>query len=228
MLCKMRITLLCQGKFVAPTVEEMQIAAKNLNIRLNRENENFSAIQRLSKAYGHIDILHDKLMKEEISKDEYVRKEIPLGENRLNAWAVRCEVTKSENPGQQLKGKLKGKTIALKDNINLKGFPLRNGTHASFIPDQDAVVVQRILDEGGKIVGKTNCEYLCLSGNSATGFTGEEGKRVQNPHKENYSAGGSSSGSGVVVATGEVDCALGGDQGGSIRIPSSLCGKTIR
>src|ERR1043166_9399496 len=47
---------------------------------------------------------------------------------------------------------------------------------------------------------------------------------VHNPHKRGYSAGGSSSGSAVLVATGEVDMAIGGDQGGSIRIPSSFCG----
>jgi amidase len=47
---------------------------------------------------------------------------------------------------------------------------------------------------------------------------------VHNPHKKGYSAGGSSSGSAVLVALGEVDMALGGDQGGSIRMPSSFCG----
>ena len=47
---------------------------------------------------------------------------------------------------------------------------------------------------------------------------------VHNPHKMGYSAGGSSSGSAVVVATGEVDMAIGGDQGGSIRMPASFCG----
>ena len=47
---------------------------------------------------------------------------------------------------------------------------------------------------------------------------------VHNPHKMGYSAGGSSSGSGVVVALGEADMAIGGDQGGSIRMPASFCG----
>ena len=47
---------------------------------------------------------------------------------------------------------------------------------------------------------------------------------MHNPYKMGYSAGGSSSGSGVVVALGEADMALGGDQGGSIRMPSSWCG----
>ncbi len=59
-----------------------------------------------------------------------------------------------------------------------------------------------------------------MSGGSHTGAVGA----VHNPHKMGYSAGGSSSGCGVVVALGEVDMAIGGDQGGSIRMPSSFCG----
>src|SRR4029077_8567084 len=47
---------------------------------------------------------------------------------------------------------------------------------------------------------------------------------VHNPHKRNYSAGGSSSGSAVLVALGEADMAIGGDPGGSLRMPSSFCG----
>jgi amidase len=81
-------------------------------------------------------------------------------------------------------------------------------------------VVTRMLDAGATIIGKTVCEYFCFSGGSHTSATGP----VHNPHKTGYSAGGSSSGSGVVVALGEADMALGGDQGGSIRIPSSFCG----
>lgn len=78
----------------------------------------------------------------------------------------------------------------------------------------------RILDAGGTIVGKAHCEYFCLSGGSHTNATGP----VHNPHKMGYSAGGSSSGSGALVGGGEVDMAIGGDQGGSIRMPASFCG----
>ena len=119
-------------------------------------------------------------------------------------------------------GKLAGKTIALKDNICLAGVPMMNGasTLEGYTPDIDATIVTRILDAGGTIVGKTHCEYFCFSGGSHTNATGP----VHNPHSMGYSAGGSSSGSGVVVATGEADMAIGGDQGGSIRIPASFCG----
>ena len=100
----------------------------------------------------------------------------------------------------------------------LAGVPMMNGaaTLEGYVPDIDATVVQRILDAGGTIVGKAHCEYFCLSGGSHTNATGP----VHNPHKMGYSAGGSSSGSAVLVALGEVDMALGGDQGGSIRMPA--------
>src|SRR5213594_4628472 len=119
-------------------------------------------------------------------------------------------------------GKLKGKRVAVKDNIMLAGVPMMNGasTLEGYVPDFDATVVSRILDEGGEIIGKTHCEYFCLSGGSHTNATGP----VHNPHKMGYSAGGSSSGSAVLVALGEADMAIGGDQGGSIRMPASFCG----
>jgi amidase len=102
------------------------------------------------------------------------------------------------------------------------GVPMMNGasTLEGFVPDFDAVIVTRLLDAGAEIVGKTHCEYFCLSGGSHTNATGA----VHNPWKMGYSAGGSSSGSAVVVALGEADMAIGGDQGGSIRMPSSFSG----
>ena len=104
----------------------------------------------------------------------------------------------------------------------LAGVPMMNGasTLEGYMPEVDATIVTRILDAGGTILGKAHCEYFCLSGGSHTNATGP----VHNPHKRDYSAGGSSSGSAVLVALGEADMAIGGDQGGSIRMPSSFCG----
>jgi amidase len=77
-----------------------------------------------------------------------------------------------------------------------------------------------LLDAGGEIAGKAVCEYYCISGGSHTSQTGP----VHNPRKLGYSAGGSSSGSAALVAAGEIELAIGGDQAGSIRIPASYCG----
>lgn len=137
-------------------------------------------------------------------------------ENKYNAWYVKSQVK-----GAPL-GKLSGKTIVLKDNVCLAGVPMMNGasTLEGFVPDVDATIVTRMLDAGGTILGKAHCEYFCLSGGSHTNAHGP----VHNPHKHGYSAGGSSSGSGALVAAGEADMAIGGDQGGSIRMPASFCG----
>ena len=137
-------------------------------------------------------------------------------ENPLGAWYVKARIEGADE------GKLAGRTVAVKDNVMVAGVPMSNGTSIldGYVPTEDATVVTRILDAGGTILGKAVCESYCLSGGSHTSDTGP----VRNPHDPSRMAGGSSSGSAVLVATGEADLALGGDQGGSIRMPSSWCG----
>ena len=137
-------------------------------------------------------------------------------ENSLNAWYWRCSIEGAST------GKLAGKTVAIKDNVAVAGVPMMNGTSVleGFVPDIDATIVTRILDAGGEIIGKAVCEHLCFSGGSHTADTGP----VLNPHDPTRSAGGSSSGSAALVVAGECDMAIGGDQGGSIRMPSSYSG----
>ena len=81
-------------------------------------------------------------------------------------------------------------------------------------------MVERVLDAGGTILGKAVCESLCFSGGSHTADSGP----VRNPYDPTRSTGGSSTGSAALVAAGEVDLAIGGDQGGSVRIPSCWSG----
>ena len=88
------------------------------------------------------------------------------------------------------------------------------------VPNIDATVTTRILEAGGHILGKAVCENLCHSATSHTSATGI----VESPFAKGYSAGGSSSGAGVLVALGKVDGAIGADQGGSIRVPAANCG----
>ena len=137
-------------------------------------------------------------------------------ENRYNAWYYKTRIEGAQD------GKLKGKTVALKDNVMLAGVPMMNGTSIleGYVPEVDATIATRLLDAGATILGKAHCENYCLSGSSHTNATGP----CHNPHRTGYSAGGSSSGSAALVAAGEVDMAIGGDQGGSIRMPASFCG----
>jgi amidase len=139
-------------------------------------------------------------------------------QNSHGAWAWKCSIIDKQAKG----GKLHGKTFALKDNIAVKDVPMLLGTNfiKDYVPDCDATVTTRILEAGGHILGKAVCENMCHSATSHSSGTGI----VESPFAKGYSAGGSSSGAGVLVALGEVDGAVGADQGGSIRVPAANCG----
>lgn len=103
----------------------------------------------------------------------------------------RCDIHGATN------GKLHGKTIAIKDNVCVAGVPMMDGSRIleGFVPDVDATVVSRILEAGGRILGKAVCENLCFDGASFTSATGP----VLNPYDQTIMAGGSSSGSAALV-----------------------------
>lgn len=134
----------------------------------------------------------------------------------LNCWVVRCDVRGSGD------GPLAGWTLGIKDSISVAGVELTAGSRVfeGTVPTYDATVVTRILDAGGRIVGKTNMDDL---GNSGDGSSSAWGA-VLNPADPDHLAGGSSGGSAAAVADGQVDAALGTDSGGSVRAPSAWCG----
>lgn len=139
-------------------------------------------------------------------------------ENTHGAWAWKCRIVDGQAKGK----KLHGKTFAIKDNVAVKDVPMLLGTNfiKGYVPDCDATVITRILEAGGEILGKAVCENMCHSATSHSSGTGI----VESPFAKGYSSGGSSSGSGVLVALGEVWGAIGADQGGSIRVPAANCG----
>ncbi|UNI21321.1 Amidase [Purpureocillium takamizusanense] len=117
---------------------------------------------------------------------------------------------------------MRGKRVCIKDCIAVAHVPQFFGSDAfpAWTPKVDATVVTRVLEAGADIVGTATCENFC---NSTSSFTSAQGI-VENPHKPGYSAGGSTSGGAALVGGGLVDVAIGTDQGGSIRVPASLCG----
>lgn len=137
-------------------------------------------------------------------------------DNPYNAWYVTTEIT------TVAEGPLAGRTVAIKDNTSVAGVPMMNGskTVEGYVPAEDATVVRRVLDAGATIVGKSVCEDLCFSGGSHTARTGP----VRNPWDQTRTTSGSSSGNGALLASGLVDLAIGGDQGGSIRMPAAFSG----
>ena len=139
-------------------------------------------------------------------------------EDPLNAFIRKCRVRGAAG------GPLAGRTVGLKDHIAVAGVPMTLGSHFmdGYIPDFDATVVTRLLDCGATIVGKMNMEDFSFGGPGVSGV-GDFGRPL-NPHDHQRVTGGSSSGSAAAVAGGHVDIAFGGDQGGSIRIPSAWSG----
>ncbi|MEL7471608.1 MAG: amidase, partial [Pseudomonadota bacterium] len=199
-----------------PTLAQLKDITMELGMSLSdsRIREFHEVMQGTLDAYDVVDAMPDYLPPVLYPRTSGHRP--TEEENPLNAWYVKTEIRGAP------RGKLHGKTVALKDNVCLAGVPMMNGasTLKGYTPDIDATIVTRLLDEGATIMGKAHCEYFCLSGGSHTNATGP----VHNPHKHGYSAGGSSSGSGALIGGGVVDMAIGGDQGGSIRMPASFCG----
>ncbi len=199
-----------------PTADQMHDIVDSLHFNMSQGEvaEYLDVLEATFQAYDRINELPDYLPAVRYPRTPGYRP--GANENPLNAWAVKTEVRGAAH------GPLSGKRIVLKDNICLAGVPMMNGasTLEGYVPDIDATVVTRILDAGGTIVGKAHCEYFCLSGGSHTSALGP----VHNPYKRGYSAGGSSSGCGALVGAGEVEMAIGGDQGGSVRMPAAYSG----
>src|SRR5918995_186059 len=136
-------------------------------------------------------------------------------EDPLNVFVRLCRVEGAPD------GTLAGRRIGIKDNLAVAGIPVTNASRTlSYTPTVDAVVVERILDAGGTIVGKLNLDDFSASGYGDTSVFGA----TRNPHAPAHAAGGSSSGAGAAVAAGLVDLAVGVDQGGSVRMPAAACG----
>src|SRR5436190_5529531 len=202
--------------FQKPTVADLRDAARKLG--MNPSDAYLDAVEEivtpLAGAYAALDATPDELPAVKYPRGEFHRP--AAEENPHGAWYVKASIKGKQG------GKLAGRRVALKDNICLAGVPMMIGAELleGYLPEIDATVVERVLDAGGEIAGKAVCEYYCVSGGSHTSATGP----VYNPRKRGYSAGGSSSGCAALVAAGDVDMAIGGDQAGSIRIPASHCG----
>jgi len=140
------------------------------------------------------------------------------GSDPHHAWMYRTTM-RQPRAGS---GPLAGMRLAVKDSIAVAGVPMTAGGEflRDFIPSRSALVVDRAVQAGATLVGTAVCEDLCYSGSSFTSTTGP----VLNPYDLERAAGGSTSGCGALLATGQADVAFGTDLGGSVRNPAAWCG----
>jgi len=123
--------------------------------------------------------------------------------------------------GEKL-GPLHGVPVSIKDLIFTRGIRTTAGSkiYQDFVPQQDAIAVERLKAAGAIIIGKTNTAefgWVAITDNELFGLS-------RNPWNLEHTPGGSSGGAAASVASGTGPVAMGSDGGGSIRIPGSFCG----
>ena len=199
-----------------PTPEALATIARDYQIELTAEDAaTYAELMRGSiRSFRALDEMVEPKLPVKYKRDAGYKPEPK--DNPYNAWIWRCDIEGAPE------GILAGENIAVKDVVCVAGMPQTNGTRVmdGYLADVDATIVTRMLDAGGRIVGKTNTEDFSFAG---TGHLCSHGP-VKNPYDPERNPGASSAGSAAAIAAGDVNLAIGGDQGGSIRIPAAWCG----
>ena len=173
--------------------------------------------------------LVDKIKKKELSSNEVTIAFIERSKKskKLNAYisenyenAIKKAKIFDQKP--DFKKKLPGIPIAVKDLFCTKNIRTTAGSKIleNFVPTYESTVTQNILDEGGIVIGKLNCDEFAMGSSNETSYFGN----VQNPVSENLVPGGSSGGSSSALAAKLTPATIGTDTGGSIRQPASFTG----
>ena len=173
--------------------------------------------------------LVDKIKKKELSSAEVTIAFIERSKKskKLNTYisenyenAIKKAKIFDQKP--DFKKKLPGIPIAVKDLFCTKNIRTTAGSKIleNFVPTYESTVTQNILDEGGIVIGKLNCDEFAMGSSNETSYFGN----VQNPVSENLVPGGSSGGSSSALAAKLTPATIGTDTGGSIRQPASFTG----
>ena len=202
------------GHLRPPTVDDLQRAAAHDGFELGPEADAFAGFAAgLLRLLDEVEDLPDLAVPVRYAREPGRRPTVD--EDPVNAFIRVCAIHGADS------GPLAGRRIAVKDSVAVAGMPMTNGSRTlSYTPNLDAVVVERVLDAGGTIVGKTNLDDFSGSGFGVTSVFGPP----RNPLRPSHSAGGSSGGSAAAVAAGLADLAIGADSGGSTRMPAAQCG----
>ncbi len=146
----------------------------------------------------------------------------------INAFITVCEEKALRQAGEidkskDKKGKpLAGVPVAIKDNISYTDYLTTCASHIldGYKPPYNATVVDRLIDSGAVIIGKTNLDEFAMGSSNENSYYGP----VKNPIDHTLVPGGSSGGSVAAVAQKIVPLAFGSETGGSVRQPASFCG----
>ena len=181
-----------------------------VEIRKMLINKEVSAVELVEDTYKRIDSVEEKI-------------------GAFNSLTKESAIETAKKVDEKIKNNeelptLAGIPLALKDNINLKGYKTTASSKIleNFVSPFDATVSIKLKENLIPVIGKTNLDEFAMgSSNENSAF-----KKVHNPYDLNKVPGGSSGGSAASVAAQESYLALGSDTGGSIRLPASFCGIT--
>lgn len=169
-----------------------------------------------ARSFTPLDVVNEVLARIDAAGDDKVWI-ARVSADDLRARAAELAALRDSAAAQDLP--LYGIPFAVKDNIDVAGYPTTVGCpEFAYEPEADAPVVRRLIEAGGIFIGKTNMDQFAI------GLTGARSPygTPRNPYGADYIPGGSSSGSAVAVASGLVTFALGTDTAGSIRMPAGF------
>ncbi|BDR60171.1 Asp-tRNA(Asn)/Glu-tRNA(Gln) amidotransferase subunit GatA [Lactobacillus xylocopicola] len=172
-----------------------------------------------------IDSLNQKLAQGTLEADQLAQDtvaNIKQTDDQLNAWITVQEDAKPDQDLDFAHHKLAGIPIAIKDNIITKDVKTTAASHIldNYLPVYDATVIEKLKEAHVTFVGKTNLDEFAMGSSTEHSYFGI----THNPWNLDKVPGGSSGGSAVAVASGQVVAALGSDTGGSIRQPAAFNG----
>jgi amidase len=178
---------------------------------------------RLAQAIRDGNVSSEELVQAHLARIDQVNPRLNAVVARRDESALReaREADARRSAGAPL-GSLHGVPITIKDCFDLAGLPHTSGTlgRKDTVPTSNATAVQRLIDAGAIVVGKTNTPELTLAYETDNLVYG----RTNNPHDASRTPGGSSGGEAAIIASGGSALGLGTDIGGSIRVPAHFCG----